>query len=200
MQFVGDGLTFDDVLLVPGKSEVLPKDIDIKTMLTRKIRLNIPMMSAGMDTVTESRMAIGMARQGGIGVIHKNMSIAEQALEVDKVKRSEHGIITDPFFLSKEHSVNDALEIMARYRISGIPIVDDSMKLVGIITNRDIRFEKDLNKKIEEAMTKDNLITGSMNISMDEALLKMKEYKIEKGPCWVVPGIVACCSSTRRPR
>lgn len=182
MQFVGEGLTFDDVLLVPDKSEVLPKDIDIRTMLTKKIRLNIPMMSAGMDTVTESRMAIAMARQGGIGIIHKNMSIEEQALEVDKVKRSEHGIITDPFYLSKDHSVNDAMEIMARYRISGIPIVNDEMTLVGIITNRDIRFEKDLNKRIEDAMTKENLITGGMGISMDEALLKMKEHKIEKLP------------------
>lgn len=182
MQFVGDGLTFDDVLLVPGKSEVLPKETNISTYLTKKIKLNIPLMSAGMDTVTESRMAIAMAREGGIGIIHKNMSIVEQAMEVDKVKRSEHGVITDPFFLSPDHSVSDALELMERYRISGVPITDDKGKLVGIITNRDIRFERETTKKIDDVMTKKSLVTAKMGISMDEALEIMKKYKIEKLP------------------
>lgn len=182
MEFVGDGLTFDDVLLVPGKSEVLPRETNISTNLTKKIKLNIPLMSAGMDTVTESRMAIAMAREGGIGIIHKNMSIEAQALEVDKVKRSEHGVITDPFYLSKEHSVSDALELMERYHISGVPIVDPSMKLVGIITNRDIRFETEVERPIDEVMTKENLITGKIDIGMDDALDILKKYKIEKLP------------------
>ncbi len=182
MEFVGEGLTFDDVLLVPGKSEILPKETILTTHLTQKTVLNIPLMSAGMDTVTESRMAIAMARQGGIGIIHKNMTIEEQALEVDKVKRSEHGIITDPFFLSPMNKVSDALELMARYRISGVPIVDEDGVLVGIITNRDIRFEKSIEKPIDDVMTKENLITGNLNISMDDALGKMREYKIEKLP------------------
>ncbi len=182
MKFVGEGLTFDDVLLVPGKSEILPRETNISTYLTKKIKLNIPLMSAGMDTVTESRMAIAMAREGGIGIIHKNMSIEDQAMEVDKVKRSEHGIITDPFFLSPEHTVSDALELMERYRISGVPITNEANKLVGIITNRDIRFEQDTSKKIEEVMTKDNLVTAKEGISMDEALDIMKSHKIEKLP------------------
>lgn len=182
MQFVGDGLTFDDVLLVPGKSEVLPRETNTITYLTKKIKLNIPLMSAGMDTVTESRMAIAIAREGGIGIIHKNMTINRQAMEVDKVKRSEHGVITDPFFLSAEHIVSDALELMERYRISGVPITDESNKLVGIITNRDIRFENETSKKIEEVMTKENLVTAKIGISMDEALEIMKKYKIEKLP------------------
>ena len=145
MENLRTGLTFDDVLLVPARSEVLPRDVDITTQLTQKIKLNIPIISAGMDTVTESRMARAMAREGGIGVIHKNMSIAKQAMEVDRVKRSEHGIITDPIYLSKEHTVEEALEIMARYHISGIPIIEGT-KLIGIITNRDIRFETDFTK------------------------------------------------------
>jgi IMP dehydrogenase len=182
LKFVGEGLTFDDVLLVPGKSEILPRETNISTYLTKKIKLNIPLMSAGMDTVTESRMAIAMAREGGIGIIHKNMSIEDQAMEVDKVKRSEHGIITDPFFLSPEHTVSDALELMERYRISGVPITNEANKLVGIITNRDIRFEQDTSKKIEEVMTKDNLVTAKEGISMDEALDIMKSHKIEKLP------------------
>ena len=182
MEFVGEGLTFDDVLLVPGKSEILPRETKIQTYLTKSIKLNIPLMSAGMDTVTESRMAIAMAREGGIGIIHKNMSIEQQALEVDRVKRSEHGIITDPFFLSPDQNVSDALELMERYRISGVPIVDEKGKLVGIITNRDIRFEKDTSKKIDEVMTKENLVTAKVDISMDEALEVMKQYKIEKLP------------------
>ena len=182
MEIVGEGLTFDDVLLLPGKSDVLPREVNISTQLTKKIKLNIPLMSAGMDTVTESRMAIAMAREGGIGVIHKNMSIEEQALEVDRVKRSEHGIITDPFYLSPVHSVSDALELMERYHISGVPITNDKGKLVGIITNRDIRFERDTTKKIDEVMTKEKLVTANTDISMDEALEVMKKYKIEKLP------------------
>jgi IMP dehydrogenase len=182
LEFVGDGLTFDDVLLLPGKSEVLPRETNTQINLTKNIKLNIPMMSAGMDTVTESRMAIAVAREGGVGIIHKNMPIQEQALEVDKVKRSEHGIITDPFYLSPENAVSDALELMERYRISGVPITDENGKLVGIITNRDIRFEKEVTKKIDEVMTKENLITATNDISMDDALETMKKYKIEKLP------------------
>lgn len=182
MEFVGDGLTFDDVLLLPGKSEVLPRETNTQTYLTKNIKLNIPMMSAGMDTVTESRMAIAMAREGGIGIIHKNMSINKQALEVDRVKRSEHGIITDPFYLSPENTVSDALELMERYRISGVPITDEIGKLVGIITNRDIRFEREITRKISEVMTKENLVTAEIDISMDDALETMKKYKIEKLP------------------
>ena len=182
MEFVGEGLTFDDVLLLPGKSEVLPRETNINTYLTKNIKLNIPLMSAGMDTVTEARMAIAMAREGGIGIIHKNMSIDRQALEVDKVKRSEHGVITDPFFLSREHIVSDALELMERYHISGVPIVDSEGKLVGIITNRDIRFEREVDKKIDDVMTKTNLITGQIDISMDDALEILKQHKIEKLP------------------
>ena len=182
MKFVGEGLTFDDVLLVPGKSEVLPRETNINTKLTKNINLNIPLMTAGMDTVTESKMAIAIAREGGIGIIHKNMSITAQALEVDRVKRSEHGIITDPFYLSKDHAVSDALELMERYRISGVPITDSEDKLVGIITNRDIRFETEVNKKIDEVMTKTDLITATRGIEMDDALEIMKEYKIEKLP------------------
>lgn len=182
MEFVGEGLTFDDVLLLPCKSEVLPKEVKINTFLTKNIKLNIPLMSAGMDTVTEAKMAIAMAREGGIGIIHKNMSIEAQALEVDKVKRSEHGIITDPFYLSPVHSVSDALELMERYHISGVPITDKDGKLVGIITNRDIRFEKDTTKKIDDVMTKENLVTAPIDISMDDALETMKRYKIEKLP------------------
>ncbi|MBG0764191.1 MAG: IMP dehydrogenase [Tissierellales bacterium] len=181
-KFIGEGLTFDDVLLIPAKSDVLPKDVDITTNLTKKIKLNIPLMSASMDTVTEARLAVAMAREGGIGIIHKNMSIEEQALEVDKVKRSEHGVITDPFFLSPEHLVEDALELMSRYRISGVPIVDEDRKLIGIITNRDVRFETDLKKKINEAMTKESLITAQEDISMEDALSIMKKHKIEKLP------------------
>jgi IMP dehydrogenase len=181
-KFIGEGLTFDDVLLVPAKSEVLPKDVRIDTYLTKKIKLNIPIMSAGMDTVTEARMAIAMAREGGIGIIHKNMSIEEQAMEVDKVKRSEHGVITDPFYLSPLHCVSDALELMERYHISGVPITDDRKRLVGIITNRDIRFETDTSKRINDVMTKENLVTAHKDISMDEALEIMKKHKIEKLP------------------
>jgi len=182
LEFVGEGLTFDDVLLLPGKSEVLPRNTNVSTQLTRKIKLNIPLMTAGMDTVTESKMAIAIAREGGIGIIHKNMSIEKQALEVDRVKRSEHGIITDPFSLSKDHAVSDALELMERYRISGVPIVEEDNTLVGILTNRDIRFEKDITRKIDEVMTKENLVTAHIDITMDEALEIMKQHKFEKLP------------------
>jgi IMP dehydrogenase len=181
-KFAKEGLTFDDVLLVPQKSSVLPRDVDTRTRLTKKIKLNIPLMSAGMDTVTEAKLAIAMAREGGIGIIHKNMSIEEQALEVDKVKRSEHGVIVDPFYLSPEHVIADALELMERYHISGVPIVDENKKLVGILTNRDIRFENDVNKKIEDAMTKDNLVTAKEGICMEEAEKILKSRKIEKLP------------------
>ena len=158
-KIIKNAYTFDDVLLVPNKSEVLPKDVSLKTFLTKKIALNIPLMSASMDTVTESAMAIAMAREGGIGIIHKNMSIAEQAHEVDIVKRQENGIIVNPFYLSPEDSVAKANELMKRYRISGVPITTEG-KLVGIITNRDLIFETDYTKKISEVMTKENLITA----------------------------------------
>ncbi|MGL5642828.1 MAG: IMP dehydrogenase [Paraclostridium sp.] len=177
-----EGLTFDDVLLVPQKSEVLPKDVSTQTQLTKTIKLNIPLMSAGMDTVTDSKMAISMARQGGIGIIHKNMSIEEQALEVDKVKRSESGVIVDTFFLSKDHTIQDADDIMARYKISGVPIVDDNNKLIGIITNRDIKFEADFTKKVDEVMTKENLVTAREGINLVEAQQILKKHKIEKLP------------------
>ena len=181
-KIIKEGLTFDDVLLIPQKSEILPKEIDTKTNLTKSIELNIPLMSAGMDTVTESKMAISMARQGGIGIIHKNMSIKEQASEVDRVKRSESGVIVDPFFLSKDHTIQDADDIMGKYRISGVPIVDEDKKLIGIITNRDIKFEKDMSKKIEEAMTKDNLVTAKEGVNLEEAQQILQKHKIEKLP------------------
>lgn len=180
-KFVKQGLTFDDVLLIPQKSEVLPRDVDTSTYLTKAIKLNIPLMSAGMDTVTEARLAIAIAREGGIGVIHKNMSIERQSSEVDKVKRSEHGVITDPFFLSPRHRVSDALELMSRYRISGVPITENGI-LVGILTNRDLRFETDYTKLVSEVMTKDNLITASEGTTLLQAEELLKKYKIEKLP------------------
>lgn len=176
-----EGITFDDVLLVPSYSEVLPNDIDLSTNLTSKIRLNIPMMSAGMDTVTENRMAISMARQGGIGVIHKNMTIGQQAEEVDKVKRSENGVIADPFYLSPEHTIRDADDLMSKYRISGVPITEGK-KLVGIITNRDLRFETDFDKKIKESMTSEGLITAKEGITLEEAKDILGKHRIEKLP------------------
>lgn len=167
-KIVAEGITFDDVLLVPSYSEVIPNQVDLSTKLTEKIRLNIPMMSAGMDTVTEHRMAIAMARQGGIGVIHKNMTIAEQAEEVDQVKRSENGVITDPFYLSPDHTLEDANALMAKFRISGVPITEGK-KLVGIITNRDLKFERDFTKKIRESMTSEGLVTAREGITLEEA-------------------------------
>ena len=180
-KLIGEGITFDDVLLVPGYSEVTPNLIDLSTNLTKKIRLNIPMMSAAMDTVTEHRMAIAMARQGGIGIIHKNMSIEEQAGEVDMVKRSEYGIITDPFFLSPDNTLQDAEDLMHKYRISGVPITEKG-KLVGIITNRDLKFESDFTKKIKESMTSENLITAPVGITLDEAKTILAKARKEKLP------------------
>ncbi|MDD2421674.1 MAG: IMP dehydrogenase [Heliobacteriaceae bacterium] len=179
---IREGLTFDDVLLVPAKSEVLPRDVETATYLTKGIRLNIPVMSAGMDTVTTSQMAIAMAREGGIGVIHKNMSIEQQAHEVDRVKRSEHGVITDPIFLTPEHQVSDAVAIMERYHISGVPIVDETGKLVGILTNRDLRFETDFSQQIMAVMTKNNLITASVGTSLAQAKEILRHHKVEKLP------------------
>jgi len=180
-KIVKEGLTFDDVLLIPGPSEVLPRDIDVSTQLTRNIRLEIPIMSAGMDTVTETRMAIAIAREGGIGVIHKNMSIEEQAKMVDRVKRSEHGVITDPFYLSPNNTIQDALDIMAHYRISGVPITEGT-KLVGIITNRDIRFETDFSQPIANVMTSKNLVTAPVGTTLEEAKEILRRHKIEKLP------------------
>ena len=180
-KIVKEGLTFDDVLLIPAESDILPRSVDITTYLTKKIKLNAPFMSAGMDTVTEAKMAIAMARQGGIGIIHKNMSIAKQAEEVDKVKRSEHGVIIDPFWLTPDHYVYEADQLMGKFHISGVPVTVDG-KLVGIITNRDIRFEKDHTRKIAEAMTKENLITAPEGTTLDEAQQILTQHKIEKLP------------------
>lgn len=181
-KFTKVGLTFDDVLLVPQASDFTPNEVDLSTSLTRKIRLNIPLLSAAMDTVTESPMAIAMAREGGIGIIHKNMTIAEQAGEVDKVKRSENGVIKDPFFLSKEHTLKEADDLMAKYRISGVPVCDENRKLIGIITNRDLRFEVDFSKKIKESMTKDNLITAPEGTTLEQAQEILRKSKVEKLP------------------
>lgn len=183
-KFAKEGLTFDDVLLVPSKSEVLPRDVSLKVNLTEKIALNIPVISAGMDTVTEAEMAIAMARQGGLGVIHKNMSIEQQADQVDKVKRSESGVITDPFFLTPEQQVFDAEHLMGKYRISGVPIVNNNeeQKLVGILTNRDLRFIQDYSIKISDVMTKENLVTAPVGTTLDEAEKILQQHKIEKLP------------------
>ena len=178
---IGEGITFDDVLLVPAYSEVTPNMVDLSTYLTKKVKLNIPMMSASMDTVTEHRMAIAMARQGGIGIIHKNMSIEPQADEVDKVKRSENGVITDPFSLSPEHTLQDADNLMAKFRISGVPITEGT-KLVGIITNRDLKFETDFSKKIKESMTSEGLITAPEGITLEEAKAILAKARKEKLP------------------
>ncbi len=178
---IGEGITFDDVLLVPSYSEVIPNQVDLSTYLTKSIRLNIPMMSAGMDTVTEHRMAIAMSRQGGIGIIHKNMSIQEQAEEVDKVKRSENGVITDPFYLSPDNTLEEANNLMAKFRISGVPITENG-KLVGIITNRDLKFEEDFSKKIKESMTSENLITAKEGITLEEAKKILAKARKEKLP------------------
>ena len=180
-KIIGEGITFDDVLLVPSYSEVIPNQVDLSTYLTKGIKLNIPMMSAGMDTVTEHRMAIAMARQGGIGIIHKNMSIEQQAEEVDKVKRSENGVITDPFYLSPEHTLADANELMAKFRISGVPITE-GRKLVGIITNRDLKFEEDFSKKIKESMTSEGLVTAQEGITLEEAKKILAKARKEKLP------------------
>jgi len=178
---IGEGITFDDVLLVPAFSEVIPNQVDLTTNLTKTIKINIPLMSAGMDTVTEHRMAIAMARQGGIGIIHKNMSIEKQAEEVDKVKRSENGVITDPFYLSPEHTLKDADELMGKFRISGVPITEGK-KLVGIITNRDLKFQEDFSRKIKECMTSKNLVTAREGITLMEAKKILAKAKVEKLP------------------
>jgi len=180
-KIIKEAITFDDVLLVPAYSEVIPNEVNLETKLTNKIKLNIPFMSASMDTVTEHRMAIAMARQGGIGIIHKNMSIEEQAEEVDKVKRSENGVITDPFSLSPEHTIQDADDLMAKYRISGVPITEGT-KLVGIITNRDLKFETDFSKKIKESMTSEGLVTAKEGITLEEAKQILGKARKEKLP------------------
>lgn len=176
------GLTFNDVLLIPGKSDVLPKDVDLRTRLTRNIDLNIPLVSAAMDTVTEARLAIAMAQEGGIGIIHKNLSVAEQAEEVEKVKRSESGMIVDPVTLSPDHYISEALELMQKYRISGVPIVTSGNRLVGILTNRDLRFEKNLNREVKEVMTSKSLITAKLGISLEAAQEILQYHRIEKLP------------------
>ena len=183
-KFVKEGLTFDDVLLVPARSDILPREVSVKTVLSESLQLNIPLISAGMDTVTEADMAIAMARQGGLGIIHKNMSIEQQAEQVDKVKRSESGVISDPFFLTPEHQVYDAEHLMGKYRISGVPVVNnlDERKLVGIITNRDMRFIQDYSIKISDVMTKEQLITAPVGTTLSEAEKILQKYKIEKLP------------------
>ena len=177
-----EGLTFDDVLLIPRESDFIPREADLSTRLTNKIKLNIPLMSSAMDTVTESGMAIALAREGGIGIIHKNMSIEDQAAEVDKVKRSEHGVIVDPFSLNPENTLADAEELMAKYKISGVPITDKGNKLVGILTNRDLKFETDYSRKIKDCMTKENLVTAPVGTTLDEAKKILQQNKIEKLP------------------
>lgn len=183
-KFLKEGLTFDDVLLVPAKSEVLPRDVNLSVNLTPTLKLNVPIISAGMDTVTEAQLAIAMARQGGIGIIHKNMSIEQQAEQVDKVKRSERGVITNPFFLTPDHQVFDAEHLMGKYRISGVPVVNnvDEQKLVGIITNRDMRFIQDFSIKISDVMTKENLVTADVGTTLKEAESILQKHKIEKLP------------------
>ena len=181
-RFIGEGLTFDDVLLVPAESNILPADVDLSTNITKKVKLNIPVMSAAMDTVTEFRMAISIAREGGIGVIHKNMPIDMQAEQVDLVKRSENGVITNPFSLKSGNTLGDADALMAKFRISGVPIVDDNNKLIGIITNRDMKFEEDMSRRIDEVMTKEGLITGLVGTTLDEAKTILQRNRIEKLP------------------
>ena len=180
-KIVQEGLTFDDVLLIPEASDVLPSEVDLSTYLTDDIRLNIPLMSSAMDTVTESKLAIAIAREGGIGIVHKNMSIEEQASQVDKVKRSEHGVITDPFFLAPDNSVREAVALMERYKISGVPITKDG-KLVGILTNRDLRFESNYDQPIDNVMTKKNLVTAPVGTSLEEAQKILGKHRIEKLP------------------
>ncbi len=181
-KIVKEGLTFDDVLLIPQASSVLPHEVDLKTQLTSKIKLNLPLISAAMDTVTESRMAIAMAREGGLGIIHKNMSIEEQANQVDRVKRSEHGVITDPFFLHPDNLVKDAIELMEKYRISGVPITLKDGKLVGILTNRDLRFESNYEQPISNVMTKEGLVTAPVGTSLEQAKVILGKHRIEKLP------------------
>ena len=179
---VQQGLTFNDVLLVPDKSEVLPREVDLDTRLTRNIRLHIPLVSAAMDTVTEARLAVAMAQEGGIGILHKNLSVEEQAEEVEKVKRSESGMIVDPVTLEPNNYLHEALDLMEKYRISGVPIVDHENRLVGILTNRDLRFEKNTNRMVSEVMTQKGLVTARLGISLEEAQEILQEHRIEKLP------------------
>ena len=179
-KIVKEGLTFDDVLLIPAESNVVPKDVSLKTRLTKNIELNIPLVSAAMDTVTEGKLAIAIAREGGIGIIHKNLSIEQQVDQVDKVKRSENGVINDPFSLSRDHKLRDALALMQKSRISGVPITDKSGKLVGILTNRDLRFETDFDRSIDEVMTKTGLITAREGTTLEEAKKILAAHRIEK--------------------
>jgi IMP dehydrogenase len=181
-KIVNEGLTYNDVLLVPGRSEVLPTDVDLATRLTRKIRLNVPLVSAAMDTVTEARLAVAIAQEGGVGVIHKNLSPDEQAEEVEKVKRSESGMIVDPVTLSPENYIREAMELMTKYRISGVPIVEKDQRLVGILTNRDLRFEKQVDRKVSEVMTSEGLVTAPLGISLEEAQEILQKHRIEKLP------------------
>ena len=181
-RFIGEGLTFDDVLLVPAESDVLPADVDLTTKLTNKVKLNVPVMSAAMDTVTEYRMAIAIAREGGIGVIHKNMSIDMQSEMVDMVKRSENGVITNPFSLKADNTLGDADSLCGKFRISGVPIVDDDGVLIGIITNRDMKFETDMSRRISEVMTKEGLVTGLEGTTLEEAKQILRAHRIEKLP------------------
>ena len=181
-RIVGEGLTFDDVLLVPAESNVLPPDVDLSTNLTKNIKLNIPIMSAAMDTVTEYRMAIAIAREGGIGVIHKSMPIDMQAEQVDMVKRSENGVITNPFYLGPDNTLGEADALMGKFRISGVPIVDKSGKLIGIITNRDMKFEEDMSRPISDVMTSEHLVTGREGTTLEEAKEILRRHKIEKLP------------------
>ena len=181
-KFAKEGLTFDDVLLIPQKSEILPRDVSVASRITEKVKLNTPIVSAGMDTVTESKMAIAMAREGGMGIIHKNMPIERQEEEVDRVKRSESGVITDPISLTPEHHLYHAEELMAKYRISGVPITDGDGRLVGIITNRDLRFEKNYNRKIYEVMTRENLVTAPVGTTLEDAKEMLQHHKVEKLP------------------
>ena len=181
-KIIQKAITFDDILLIPSKSKVLPRDVDISTRLTKNIRLNIPILSAAMDTVTESELAIAMAREGGIGILHKNMSIEKQASEVDRVKRSESGMIQDPITLKPDQTVGEANRLMERYQISGFPIVNDSNELIGILTNRDLRFEPDYNIKVSKVMTTENLITAPVGTTLTQAEKILQKYKIEKLP------------------
>lgn len=189
-KIIKEGLTFDDVLVIPSESHVTPDKVDLRTSLCKNINLNIPLISAAMDTVTESRLAIAIAREGGIGIIHKNMSIEEQAVHVDKVKRSEHGVITDPFFLHPENMVTEALELMSKYKISGVPIVDKRGKLVGILTNRDLRFETNFDQPIDNVMTKENLVTAPQGTTLEEAQKILGRHRIEKLPIVDKDGIL----------
>jgi IMP dehydrogenase len=191
MSFIADkiimeGLTFDDLLLVPAYSEVLPKNVDLSTQFSRNISLNIPMVSAAMDTVTETTMDIAIAREGGIGVIHKNMSIADQAKQVRAVKRAENGMILNPISITPDRKVSDALAMMGEFKIGGIPVVDRDNKLVGIVTNRDLRFEKSMEKQISEVMTKENLVTTRQTTNLEDAAEILQQYKIENCP-WLTP-------------